>query len=44
MQSGETHMELKALRRLGWTVTALARVCRPALPRRSYPGSRAGYG
>ena len=25
MQSGETHMELKALRRLGWSVSALAR-------------------
>ena len=25
MQSGETHMELKALRRLGWSVSAMAR-------------------
>ncbi len=25
MQSGETHMELKALRRLGWRISDLAR-------------------
>lgn len=25
MQSGETHMEMKALRRLGWSITAIAR-------------------
>ncbi len=24
MQSGETHMEMKALRRLGWSITAIA--------------------
>ena len=25
MQSGETHMEMKALHRLGWSITAIAR-------------------